>query len=99
MKDNWTNQKPFKVTEKQINFKWGCSPPCKLKCKLCGHIAKVGDTFRWVYANGKGGNGCGNFMVCSDCDGVDVLERGRQSFDQARKLAKQWGIYGPDWQE
>lgn len=40
----------------------------------------------------------GNFHVCAACDGPDneVMRRGTESLKQAIKLAKQWGIYGPD---
>lgn len=41
-------------------------------CLICGHVFEVGDTYRWVYANGKGSpfRG-GNFFICEGCDCPD----------------------------
>jgi len=70
-------------------------------CKLCGHKFQVSDSARWIYANGTKGIGTGNFFVCKTCDGEqsDVLSRAKNSYETAVKLAKQWDIYGPDWEQ
>ena len=52
----------------------------RFACYLCGIDFKVGDTYRWVYANGysekdEKAYGMGNFFTCPACDGPDVLER------------------------
>jgi len=96
----FTDQKPFVLTEKQSKMRWGSRfRDGKLRCNLCGHKFKVGDIVRWIYANGPNGGNCGNFFTCKKCDGDDVLERGVESFEMAKKLAQNWGIYGPDWQD
>lgn len=93
---SFTDQKPFVVTEKtyssfvRLKRRWGCS--------LCEKKFEVGDTARWVYANSTSGLHTGNFFVCPEHDTPDVLERAKESYETAKRLAKQWGIYGPDWQ-
>ena len=97
---SFTDQKPFVLTKEQHKQRWGCrNKDGRLRCNLCGHKFEVGETARWVYANGEGGNGSGNFFTCESCDGDDVLEKGRESFTKAQTLAKNWGVFGPDWQE
>lgn len=92
---SFTNQQPFEVTEQQ---RAGLTRHGKrFNCAICGHEFKAGDTARFVYANGTNGLRSGNFFVCPQHDTPDVLDRAKESFDQAVKLAKQWGIYGPDW--
>ncbi len=96
---SFTDQKPFVVTEKQLSQRWGTrTKDGALMCNICGHKFNEGENARWVYANGESSNGSGNFFTCDKCDGPDVLERGRASFAQAKEMAQQWGIYGPDWQ-
>lgn len=96
----FTDQKPFTVTEKDVaDFKRYNK---RFNCKLCDRDFVVGDVARWIYANGSQSPvRCGNFFVCNRCDGTneDVLQCAKLSFEQAVKLAKQWGIYGPDWQQ
>lgn len=92
----WRNQEPFTVSQETYDaFK-------RIKkdfwCKLCGKKLTPGSAARWIYANGTPGMGTGNFFVCAECDGPDVLARGKASLELAVKLAEQWGIYGPDWQ-
>jgi hypothetical protein len=94
---SFTNRKPFVVTEEQTKQRWGGG----FWCRCCGSKFQAGDTVRWIYANGTKGAGTGNFFVCSACDGEDseVIERAKESYHLAVKLAKQWDIYGPDWQK
>lgn len=93
---SFTDRQPFIVTEVQMKLRWGGG----FWCKLCGHKFVTGDRVRWVYANGTKDQRTGNFFVCNLCDGndSDVLSRANASFMEAVKLAKQWGIYGPDWE-
>lgn len=91
----FTNQKPFQVDAQQAkNFRAGKR---RFGCALCEKEFQAGDTVRWVYANGSNGLNTGNFFVCPEHDTPDVLDKAKESFETARKLAKQWGIYGPDW--
>lgn len=96
---SFTNQKPFAVDADAVRsftrFKK------RFNCKLCGHEFAAGDTARWVYANSTPGLCCGNFFVCQKCDGPNevILVQAKESFTRAVALAKQWDIYGPDWQE
>lgn len=92
----FTDQKPFVVTP-EIHRSFNRSRE-RFCCSLCGKIFQIGETVRWVYANSPKGARCGNFFVCKEHDTPDVLDRAKESFRQAKKLAKQWGVYGPDWQ-
>ena len=77
---SFTDGKPRVATKEDANFRWGGHPAGEwFRCYMCGHRFKVGDVWRWVYAN-FGGSVCtqGNFFVCFDCDGNDVLERRAQ---------------------
>lgn len=85
---SFTDQKPFEVTADDLRRRWGSG----FKCKLCGHEFVLGDTVRWVYANGTPGAQCGNFLVCFGCDGENVLQRGIDDFQATFKAAKRWGI-------
>jgi rubredoxin len=95
---SFLDQKPFTVTKdtlaafKRLHKAFNCS--------LCGHVFTESDVARWIYANGTPGARTGNFFVCSNCDGEnsEVIERASASLKEAIRLAKQWGIYGPDWQ-
>lgn len=96
---SFTDCKPFVVTDEQTKLKWGGRDD-NFGCKLCGHKFKAGDTARFIFGNGKAGIRCGNFFACSLCDQGDqkTLACANDSYAQAVRLAKQWGIYGPDWE-
>jgi hypothetical protein len=95
---SFTDRQPFVVTAKQLaGFKRSAK---RFNCSLCGHEFTEGDTARWIYANFKESPvRSGNFFVCQTDDGpdADVLKKAAESYNSAVKLAKQWGIYGPDW--
>lgn len=97
---SFMDRKAFQVTEEtHAAFK---KIRKRFNCKLCGRVFAVGDTARWIYANFKDSPvRCGNFFVCGKCDAEDstVLDRAKLSYDQAASLAKQWDIYGPEWQD
>lgn len=86
---SFTDQKPWIVTKEDEKRPWsGYKDGRRFRCHMCGHRFKAGDTCRWVYANGKD-SPChyGNFFVCTECDGEDILERaaaheefGKQAF-------------------
>lgn len=92
---NFLNGQSFVVDEADLQRKFGGG----FHCKICGQKFKVGDVVRWVFANGTKDQGTGNFFTCSPCDTPDVLHKAKESLRLAVKLAKQWGIYGPDWQD
>lgn len=59
----------FVVIESDLRGNWsGCRHGIRFACGLCGRRFIVGDTIRWVYANGKNGAPGGNFFVCGPCD-------------------------------
>lgn len=93
----FTNQQPFVVTPE--HHKNATSHGRRFGCVFCDKKFAPGDTARWVYANGTAGFNAGNFYVCPEHNTPDVLERAKESYATAKKLAKQWGIYGPDWQQ
>lgn len=97
---SFTDGKQFTVTSenlatyKRFRKRYGCS--------LCGHTFKAGDSARWIYANGTPGAVTGNFFVCAGCDiglNAQIIERAKKSLETAKKLARQWDIFGPDWQD
>ena len=72
--DQFTNQKHRHVTEKELVANWSGGKKGKyFRCTLCGYKFKLGDYWRWVYANDTP-NTFGNFMVCFKCDNENVLE-------------------------
>ena len=95
---SFTDGKAFRVTQgefdafKRLNKHFGCS--------LCGHEFRVDDSARLIFDNGTPNQGTGNFFVCHKCDepsDESILAKAKESRAIAVKMAKQWGIYGPDW--
>ena len=88
----WIKRKPFRVDM------WAVSTfnrhERRFHCSLCNRTFCDGDVARWIYANGTGSFGSGNFFVCGDCDDTDtnVLSRAEKSFTDAIKLAEQWEL-------
>lgn len=76
---SFTDQKPRIATEKDVCANWSCGKNGEFfRCYLCGHKFQVGDYWRWVYNNtssydGKQKVNYGNFIVCKECDGEDIL--------------------------
>lgn len=67
--------KPQAATAEHLAVRWS-GRAGNFRCRLCGHTFKLGDIWRWVYANGANSpSRCGNFFVCTTCDGPDVLEK------------------------
>jgi hypothetical protein len=87
----FTDQKPQIATEEDLKRRWSARKPGEaFRCYLCGHRFQVGDTWRWVYANGTPGSRFGNFLVCPSCDGPDVLERWVKHGQEAKN--KYWWL-------
>jgi len=79
---SFTDQKARIATEKDCQARWGGEGPgVEFRCYICGHKFIPGDIWRWVYSAGRtfqvDGKTCGliNFLVCSTCDGDDILDR------------------------
>lgn len=74
--DSFTNQKPRATTDEDLKTRWSGGKPGEFhRCYLCGHKFKLGEVWRWIFANFAGGPGGGNFVVCEDCDGPDVMDK------------------------
>ena len=88
---SFTDGKPRVATEEEVDASWGGMKHGKrFRCYLCGYKFQVGDTWRWVYANGHS-PAYGNFMVCDKCDGLDVLDKWNKANEEARQ--KFWWIW------
>ena len=96
---SFTDRIPFEITGELVRTFQRVRKSKPFACSLCGHAFRPGDIGRWIYANGTPEALMGNFFVCGPCDGPDaeVIKRAIGSYANAVKLAKQWGIYGPDW--
>jgi len=82
----FTDQKPHIATDKDVKALWsGASNGRKFYCKLCGHKFQIGDTYRWVSA---GSIHRINLLVCSKCDGPDVLDHWEKWWQDWEYLAK-----------
>lgn len=67
--------KPTVATAEHLKLKWSGSTD-NFRCGLCGYRFKVGNVWRFVFANFEASpSKAGNFLVCVSCDGSDVLER------------------------
>ena len=82
-KSNFTNQRPWIVSEDDLKLPWSGSPK-NFRCYLCGHRFKVGDVCRWVFTNLIKGGG-GNPLVCESCDGDDVIDRWVKAREEMRE--------------
>lgn len=79
--ESFTNQKRRIATKDECGFRWGAAKNGeRFRCYLCGHRFVEGDGWRWQYDNNPGGYG--NFMVCDNCDGEDVLTRWATAHDE-----------------
>jgi len=88
---SFTDGKAHLVTEKHVSSKWGGYPANKyFRCRMCGHTFCEGDVFRWVYTNNLSGPYTGNPIVCSTCDGPDVIERWKALCDEANAPRFWW---------
>jgi len=93
---NFTNQQPWIATEKDCDAPWsGYKHGKHFRCGLCGYKFKVGDTVRWVYA-GKVRHT--NFLVCTECDGEDVLEKRQKQYEEFQELkeGRFWDFFDDD---
>ena len=68
MVNSFTDQKARRVTQTDIDGRWGGGRPGEyFRCGFCGYKFKLGDSWRWIYTNDTSGAG-GNPNVCEKCD-------------------------------
>ncbi len=99
-RSDWTNGKPFVVTEHMMSLPWsGYRDGRTLRCHLCGVFFKPGDVARFVWCNGikeakDAGVHCGNVTVCGGCDGPDIYSR----LAEHERIGKEryWSLRDPD---
>lgn len=80
--ESFTNQKRRVATKEEVESRW--SDRMGLYCHLCNRKIKVGEGWRWVYANDQA-TSFGNFMVCDACDGPDVKDRYQRACELVQK--------------
>ncbi len=82
------SDKPFVVSEGHVAVRWGGHPTWghqnRFRCFLCGHRFAVGDTARLVRGGVLGLAG-DNPLICSKCDGADVVERCRAHQNEGKE--------------
>lgn len=72
---SFTDGKQNVATQHDVDACWsGEAPGRRFRCYMCGHKFVVGDPWRFVYMNNTRAS-CGNALVCTTCDGDDVVER------------------------
>jgi hypothetical protein len=82
------------ATEEDVKAHWGgAANGRRFRCYLCGHKFVVGDKWRFVYANGSS-PAYGNFIVCSECDNGNVLEKWNKLNEE---LKKYWWLWDQDY--
>ena len=83
---SFTDGKQREATEEEIRAPWcGKRDGYCFRCRLCGWRFRVGDVWRWVFANFKDSpSNNGNFLVCLSCDGADVLDRAAKQEQEAK---------------
>jgi len=72
----FTDQRPHEVSVRILNLPWNGRHD-QFHCYLCGYAFREGDTYRWVFGQGK----IANFLICATCDGPDVFKRFRAACD------------------
>ena len=78
------------ITAKDEVAVWsGCPSGGWFRCAMCGHRFVEGDGARWLYMNDIVGYS-GNPLICSACDGDDVLDRWKAKIDEARSDKWWW---------
>lgn len=83
---SFTDGKPRIATDEDVRGAWcGRRDGAHFRCRLCGYKFRSGDYWRFVYANGSNSpSKFGNFLVCKECDGHDVLLRAEAQENEAR---------------
>ena len=83
---SFTDQKPRLVTKEDLTAPWsGYRDGSHFYCHICGHSFIEGDTWRWIFAGGKGMH---NLMVCGNCDSDSVLDRWEELYNEWEELSK-----------
>lgn len=82
---SFTDGKPRIATAEDLVAKWN-GDPANFRCRLCGHRFRLGDVWRWVFANAAHSEvRHGNFLVCAQCDGPNVLMRAAEQEREAEQ--------------
>lgn len=86
--------------EKTVARNWSGSPNgLRFRCKVCGHRFKVGDRYRFVYANGVGSpTKTGNFAVCEACNDTDEVLLDRMAEIEEEGYRRFWWLVEDDRQ-
>lgn len=93
---SFTDQKQRVATLDEVRAPWSGEKNrrrTRFRCHLCGHVFKVGDKWRWVYATQEECPSHYNFMTCGPCDGPDVKQRMEAHAKHIRKVA--WWAFDP----
>lgn len=85
MSKDWIRGQPQIADAEDLAAEWGFKKN-NFKCKMCGHKFKIGEYWRFVFANSTPNQRTGNFLVCKSCDGDDVLKRAGEQY----KIACRW---------
>jgi hypothetical protein len=70
MTSDWMSQKPFVVTQEDLQVTWGLAGR-DFACGFCMRPFVLGETVRWIAMP----TAVCNTFVCAKCDGPDVKER------------------------
>ena len=95
----FTSQLPQVATERDLQTKWSGRSD-NFRCYMCGYEFKVGDYWRWVYADRSNFVkpfstkmfGVCNLMTCESCDGPDILERWVKKHEEFYSLIN-WALW------
>jgi formate-dependent nitrite reductase cytochrome c552 subunit len=91
---SFTDGKPCVVTPRHLETRWGGYPAKDyFRCRMCGHHFVEGDVFRWVYTNNLPNPYGGNPIVCTTCDGPDVIDRWKALCDEAHSGRFWWFMF------
>ena len=95
---SFTDGKPRIATEEECKSSWmGAKNGKNFRCHMCGQKFRVGDRWRFVYANFAASPfNYGNLLVRELCDGTneDVLRRATSNAERAKREC--WGMLEQD---
>jgi hypothetical protein len=87
---SFTDGKPRRATEEDLNGKWAGKGNAWFRCYMCGYKFELNDYWRFIYSDSSTFTdifgkkwGMGNALVCEKCDGPDVLDRWKKMHEEA----------------